>query len=768
MFILREVTKEYRTKKGKKVCAIDSLSLELPNKGMISIVGESGCGKTTLLNILGTLDKPTSGIVETEYQGEKVYLTDFTETQCEHYRNRDVGFIFQDYYLLKELSVYENVELPLRIQNAEFEKKKKVDEILEFVGLKEQKDRTVDELSGGQQQRVSIARAMVKNPRIILADEPTGNLDSNSAELIMRLLKKCAESCLVVLVTHDRRIAEKYSDRIIEIQGGRIIADRLISEGRTDLLSRRESAIKRSPVNFCLFLAGRMIKRRLLRGILLCIILSTVLTGIKIAGYYLWNDCGKAIDVCTKEYEIRFLQPFEVKEFVDSLGVEASFSSLNRSELKNILIQEFGVDSVAPAFEGVPVEYGGLRTEASIIFSSEDEIVLKKGRRPQTEDEIVINEELVEVLSLPENVLESSISVMGFPMKICGIVGNKHTTYKGRESVHGASNSAIVSDSFLERLMRLDYILIPESEISEMQTLSFNLFVKNKFISADNPKISLCCGRFPSSDSEVVVSRDYLVKNGLYFSGDISDLTLEEFHFPNIYATEQKTAFSGTLNVSEYLSDVKIVGVMDMDEPVIAVSGGVFQQLRRDYYDKYFPDSFWLIVNSKKSKAKAFSKLLTSGVRFFDNDIAIIYEEYERNNEFYTGTAKIVITCGGFLLILLCAFFYAVDIRENREKIGVFRALGMSNADVIRTFLIETICLCFATALLAMIESMIAIRLLNSRFQDYYFVEHNFWFFNSFWEVGCSALFWGLCIFMVWGSIWVISDKKPIDLIKNR
>ena len=184
------------------------------------ILGKSGCGKSTLLNILGGLDRFDSGDVECFGKS----LKGLSRKELDNYRNSCVGFVFQEYHLIPELDTAENIALPLQLQG-ETDTEEKVKSVLQQVGMVGFDKRKVEELSGGQKQRVAIARALVKDPKIILADEPTGALDSHSGENILKILKWISRDKLVVLVTHDREFAEQYGDRIIELADGIVIND---------------------------------------------------------------------------------------------------------------------------------------------------------------------------------------------------------------------------------------------------------------------------------------------------------------------------------------------------------------------------------------------------------------------------------------------------------------------------------------------------------------------------------------------------------------
>lgn len=216
MIELKNVNKWYNKNKQNEIHVIDNISLELPEKGMVAIFGKSGCGKTTLLNAIGGLDKAQSGDIR--IFGKSI------NTDTDYLRNRHIGYIFQNYYLSKDKTVYENVADALRLcgMTDEDEIEKRVIAALESVNMKKFVKRTPDALSGGQQQRVAIARAIVKSPSIILADEPTGNIDEKNTIAIMDMLRAISKNSLVLLVTHEAKLVDYYCDKVIELQDGHI------------------------------------------------------------------------------------------------------------------------------------------------------------------------------------------------------------------------------------------------------------------------------------------------------------------------------------------------------------------------------------------------------------------------------------------------------------------------------------------------------------------------------------------------------------------
>ena len=220
MLETKELVKIYKPKKGVPVTALDKISLKFPDKGMVFLLGKSGSGKSTLLNVLGGLDSYDGGEIIIKGVSSK----NFKQQHFDSYRNTYVGFIFQEYNVLDEFSVGANIALAIELQNRKASDGE-INDILKQVDLEGFGNRKPNELSGGQKQRVAIARALVKKPQIIMADEPTGALDSNTGRQVFDTLKKLSETKLVIVVSHDREFAEQYADRIIELSDGVVVSD---------------------------------------------------------------------------------------------------------------------------------------------------------------------------------------------------------------------------------------------------------------------------------------------------------------------------------------------------------------------------------------------------------------------------------------------------------------------------------------------------------------------------------------------------------------
>ena len=240
MLEIKNVSKVYKVANFKQN-ALNNVSIKFRKNEFVSILGPSGSGKTTLLNIIGGLDQYTEGDLIIDNISTKKYK----DSDWDSYRNHRIGFVFQNYNLIQHQTILANVEMALRLSGIKKqERKKRASEALKKVGLEKHVNKKPNQLSGGQMQRVAIARALVNNPDILLADEPTGALDSETSVQIMNLLAEIAKEKLVIMVTHNADLANEYSTRIVKLLDGNIIDDTKPVEEKNEVATRTEKTKK--------------------------------------------------------------------------------------------------------------------------------------------------------------------------------------------------------------------------------------------------------------------------------------------------------------------------------------------------------------------------------------------------------------------------------------------------------------------------------------------------------------------------------------------
>ena len=246
LLVLKQISKSYPVDKNEKKYVLKDITLSFPSTGLVSVLGKSGCGKSTLLNLIGKLDNPSEGKIF--FNGEDI--SKFKEKELVNYRKRTVSYIFQHYHLLERQTALYNIMLPalLNGDSVVTAKKKVLSLIDSFSVSKDLLDKKCSKLSGGEKERIAIMRCFINNPRLILADEPTGALDKDNAVLVMESLKNASKSALVIMVTHNEELARRYSDRIISMRDGRVVDVERINE--TDNKKKEHEIDKKSNPNW--------------------------------------------------------------------------------------------------------------------------------------------------------------------------------------------------------------------------------------------------------------------------------------------------------------------------------------------------------------------------------------------------------------------------------------------------------------------------------------------------------------------------------------
>ena len=324
MLKLNEITKNYVVGDFSQT-ALKNVSLEFGAQEFVAVLGQSGSGKTTLLNIIGGLDRYYSG--ELIINGKSA--SKFKDSDWDAYRNNSVGFIFQNYNLIDHLSVLENVEIALVLSGlSRHKRKKKALQVLERVGLQDHAKKKPGQLSGGQMQRVAIARALVNDPDIILADEPTGALDTETSIQILDLVREIAKDKLVIMVTHNAPLAERYATRIIELRDGWMIRD---TGGKSpDLIQRDSFSLKKTAMGYTTALKLSFKNMLTKKG---RTFLTALAFSVGIAGIALILSLSNGFNLKIKEFESGAMSEYPIMINKQSL-------SINQEALKDSVSQK--------------------------------------------------------------------------------------------------------------------------------------------------------------------------------------------------------------------------------------------------------------------------------------------------------------------------------------------------------------------------------------------------------------------------------------------
>ena len=606
MIELKNLGKIYKSKKSIDTEALKNINIKFDNKGMTFILGKSGCGKSTLLNILGGLDIPTSG--EVLYNGKS--FKDYKESDYDSYRNEVVGFVFQEYNLIEKFNVFENVAYPLKLQNNKIDENKIID-ALNKVGLAELKDRKVNELSGGQKQRVAIARALVKNPKVILADEPTGNLDSESAKGIFELLKELSSNILVIVISHDEESAKIYSDRIVFLQDGVITG--VTSNNEIELINDSNTKVKNKlPIKEVFGIGLKNLGKR--KGKL---ILSVILIAISLS---LFGLAVMQSFLKTKEESVRLMDEFDAQYFeiiklnyqkdrilpgywINSINADG----LSEEDYKNV-IEKYGINGTKVnslkvkgigSVRFIPAVLDTQKAsyyDGNVIFGlngftelDKDDFDFKMiGNKPSNYEEIVITKQIADVIIrhgiyeyeekydytpyVYKNELDTNRSIFK-PSSYEEIINSdKYISYgNGKLKIVGIVD---YDTSQFEKLQNIKMIGSQDVDIVKLQT-KFELSTRVAFYALKgfkdnfNPKI-LNTIKVTLNKEQVLLEEDY--KN-------VYNLKKNEVIIPLSYIDLQ-TNGEFTLNMNKYMSDSK-----DLDP------SKSMEEYKKEYIEKYITDN---------------------------------------------------------------------------------------------------------------------------------------------------------------------------------
>ena len=358
MLQLKNITKSYTAGEFTQI-ALDKISLNFRKNEFVAILGQSGSGKTTCLNVIGGLDKYDSGNLIINGKDTK----GFKDEEWDAYRNNSVGFIFQSYNLISHLSIVDNVEMGMTLSGVSSnEKYQKAIEVLDRVGLKEHIHKKPNQLSGGQMQRVAIARALANDPDIILADEPTGALDSQTSVQIMDLIKEVAKDQLVIMVTHNPKLANDYADRIVKFQDGHIIED---SNPLDDQDTETEYSLKKTSMSFftALKLSGKNIATKKWRTAL-----TSFASSIGIIGIALILSLSNGFDMQIKDFESNTMSGFPIMITQRTAEMDRETMMKQRNEMMGLSSNEGKYPDEEVVY---PYDYSDIHITHDNIFSEE-------------------------------------------------------------------------------------------------------------------------------------------------------------------------------------------------------------------------------------------------------------------------------------------------------------------------------------------------------------------------------------------------------------
>ncbi len=823
MISLRDVCKSYHSNSGDTINALDRVSIDIPDRGMLFVLGKSGCGKTTLLNTIGSLDSIDSGSIIVDGKDFKT----FSNKDYYSYRNSYIGFVFQEYNLMDNLTVEANIKLALELTRDSDDSK--VNKALNDVGLSGYEKRKVSELSGGQKQRVAIARTLVKKPRVILADEPTGNLDSTTSKEILELLKEISKESCVVVVSHDRENAQLFADRIIEMRDGSILTNAITYELEHSVdehyLSEKNYGLSfyRSVV-----FALNGIKKRIIRLIMIVLIMILCLSSISFALAATYNDVDRIFlkacekydqnSVCVRKYDLD-----------NTTGLVGSYTNLNSDNI--LYVSSIFDDDYIKVYSSnikIPLSYNGGNfghdSAYSLSMCAPSENYLKThdidivyGRYPITNNEVMLPEIMIEFFKRcgfkridGEDVVISSVEqLLGEKIEgyhdwiytIVGIVDTKPNRLAFEKYLSAFDDDSLgfdvgrLSSSFEDEVFEsihtslffaedsLKYGLLPYAGIS---------FVgQNPLNREEDIKVRrLTNSTFDSTAEEPYLLENYNDTIGVVLSSDFinkydDELLDDGIHdwyltYRHMYSYDDYVNFISNEKVyvyfryNEYKSEevkilkVRVVGIHSGDSNVLYVNDKLGEIVSKNAVEiigaQVFMDESYDVNKVRLEKLhKVFVEKETNYqygmVCGFASEVNRMIEAKDNSWMIMFGLISVVL--GIISALVIWNFTYTV-IMDNKKNIGILISLGAHKKDIYIIFLLESAIIWIVSNLL----SYTLIPLYRYAFGDLSNCIHMFNY--TAWNI---ALVWiySFVIIML-GSIFSIVkfvNDKPINIIRR-
>lgn len=715
MIELINVTKKYAEEKKESVVALNSITLSLPDKGLVVITGTSGCGKTTLLNILGGLDRPTDG----EVRLNDIRIDDKDEKWWDSYRSSCLGFIYQDFNLLENMTVKENIRLPLALQNMdEADINKSIINVSDELGLNELLDKQCSRLSGGQKQRVAIARAIIMGAKIILADEPTGNLDKANSDNVFKLLKDISQKCLVVVVTHDVTLAVEYADRLISLSYGIVEEDKVINcnENNSEEISDSISEKKRSlSVKECMRFAFDAIKKRKGRCIIstsiFCITMLLVL--LLCEAVFRKDSISVAADVKDKNLKLLQLYTDVPDEYVNIAPDDEVVCGEKFYELISRQVEQDRIIRCGEICDIYTEDEGYLRSLKVYAGQDSAKYMDYEGKYPEKSNEIMVSQKVANCIIKSKNPIGDKITIDEKEYLITGIV--KTLCGKDIESIY--IDDGTDDDLFENIILFNSDFLADGNDDSPIYmngfgvTLQSNVYFQTSiydYVASANNISELIAGRLPEKDNEILISKSTL---------DIREQTEEmvlnkKCKIYDLYEDKYGCTYWNSINLYDYLGgELTIVGVAD-GKSEYYLSDSVYKKIQTAY-NQYCDQAYCLIYDEK----------------YFTDDITglqkkNIFLRDKRYDKLYSfistiDSIKIGMLIGVFTIALLAVLqmisLFSYSINDNKKTIGILRTLGVDKSDTKKIFTVE----CVVISVIALVSAIIISLVITYFINDY-------------------------------------------------
>jgi putative ABC transport system permease protein len=750
MIKLHEVHKVY-TQGKVGYHALKNIDLFFEKGEFVSIFGPSGCGKTTLLNIMGGLDNPTSG----EMVIDDRLTTEFVEKEWDYFRNHRIGFIFQQYNLIEHLPIVENVALSLKLggKKSKFARKEAI-ALLEKVGLKDHLHKLPGELSGGERQRVAIARALINDPDIILADEPTGALDHTTGTEVMDLIKSICSDKLVIVVTHNRKMAELYSTRIIELKDGRVVSDSKPNDSKVKITKVRTKLRKKLSFKEAVKLSYYNIKGKFWRTILVSLGLSVGVVGLILVDA-LFNS-------------IR-----------DGLSQQESIVS-NNPDVYVHIPQEDGADVQALRDELIATGY-----YKDILYAPRNEYTIQYD---------VTNDTL---LSYP-------ITLESIQLSQVDEISNTFTTLIGDSRLPINDNEIVLNMSTAKKLINQNLSLTNDEIWNTLNGNQFTIYDDYNYVPTYNSLFEqmnegMCVVTEPW-DGDITtppVNYDEVILGS--FNANI--LQLNVYRDSQIVISETESIFCADYSLLSWSQDyndpsnegtiVTIVGIhenalfpeMILSDNVLFTTSEALQTIDPDGdYNAYEKSiRFRAFIKNDLIEDKTTIQLAMQDKGYFVQENRNSFNVFQGLTDLFMYILQFIFSCivaiavitGGLMLLLILL----ISILERSREIGLIRAMGGTRSDIRVIYTGETTIIGLLAGLFSIILSIICVYVLNiviyNNYLDLILKHLPFVDPKHLLTINYPKLIWAIVgsilIAIISGLIPAMraSRKKPIEALRN-
>lgn len=720
MIKIKNLNKYFNKNKSNEIHVINDMTIELPSKGLVAFFGPSGCGKTTLLNVIGGLDSANSGSITF---GDTT-LSKYDSNRWDDFRNKEIGYVFQNYNLINEISVKENIDVALRLAGVEDgqDREQRIMHALEALSIDKYKNRRPDTLSGGQQQRVAIARAIAKHPNIIIADEPTGNLDAKNTLATMDILKQISRNCLVLLVTHEPKIVDYYADMVLQLKDGKIVAKyqntNMQSLNLTDhqqiyLKDLSSGNIKSEKDNIEVdYYADKHAKEHPIKLTVVC----------QEGKYYIKADTNIKVELVENDGEVTFVNEHYVprskeqteRELIDLNVIKpivrkGKLKSLitNRQSIKQALKKFFGRKTTKSRLGNF-----GLAISAALLIASVSMIGgifnIDRTSYAKTIDNVVHIERLGYFVN-------TTVQRQAYAKEIItkeGINGI-YKVYPDRMLLGAESTSNRWSISVSVTIKKFNH-WSPTSGDSVAVSSNLSYAPLEKF------KGNLVAGRMPENDGEIVLDKLYCDMMVVPQQGSYNILTL--YGYDSYIDFLNESLIFKPVNSTSSSVRLKIVGISQSNQLCFWGSEETFYGIFRPYFntntateeikEKMISDSTNIYVLSDNMKLSietlAGEDLRVSNLRQSAYLILLGTKLFEALISTVLAAVMVIVALVTVYFVIRSSMF--TRIRE----IGVYRCLGAKKADIRRMFFWEAVVLSLFTSVVGFaIGAWVVVQLLT-------------------------------------------------------